>query len=719
MAGEEKVRRYRAFIAYSHEDKRWAAWLHRRLEFYRVPRRLVGRTTAYGTIGRRLSPIFRDREELASAEDLGEKISQALEHSDNLVVVCSPAAARSKWVNEEVLRFRRAGGGNRIFCLIVDGEPLSSENGGDGANECFPPALHRRIDDAGGAEAGSIEPLAADVRRGQDGRGLALVKLVAGMLGVDLDELRRRELQRRYRRLAAVAGLALLVMAATSLLALEAVVQRNAAEHRRAQAEGLVSFMLGNLSTELKPIGRLDLLDMVGKRVLAYYSSEKLSAMDAGSLERRARALELVGGVYEQRGDFDAALSAYRRAEATTAQLLANEPDDPERIFEHAQSVFYVAALAYSRGDVARAETGFRQYYELAQRLVRINPDNSKWQTEVEYATNNLGILLKSEKKYKDAAAVLRNGVAMFLLRARQDPQDVKKQTDLANMRAWLADSEEDLGHFQEARRQRMMQLAIYKNLLRADPDNNDLRSDLATCYRALARYAIDRGDLNDALVKIKAVTDVSKKLVTLDDTNTSWQEINAAGWVMLGEVRYARNEFSAAEKAADKAERVARRLVAKNPTVIAWQTEIMAPARLLLARLASRGGRDEEALAIVNKVVSTLAAMPASKRSLADTEALLMDARLLQGDELQALGRTGSIDAWKDVLGIAKANTGSLTPGMRARIAGAYLRLGDTGEANRIIKQLERIGYMAPAFANLKKRLAQRHLEQASMGRS
>ena len=715
MAGDEKVRRYRAFIAYSHRDKRWAAWLHRRLEFYRVPHRLVGRETAAGLIERRLTPIFRDREELATANDLDGKITQALENSDNLIVVCSPSAARSKWVNEEIRRFRSMGRGARIFCFVVDGQPSAGGGGSEERDVLFPATLCGQGSGEQASGPGPVEPLAADVRPGQDGRGLALMKLIAGLLGVGLDELRRRELQRRNRRWAAVATLALVVMAATSLLALEATEQRSIAEHRRAQAESLVSFMLGNLRSELQPIGRLDLLDMVGKRVLSYYASQKLSSMDAGSLERRARALDMVGGVYEQRGNLDAALSAYRRAEAATAQLLAKDPDDPERIYAHAQSVFYLAAIAHERGDLAQAEAGFRRYYKLAQRLVKIDPDNSKWHSEFTYATGDLGILLLSEKKYRAAAGVLRKGVAMFSERAGKFPHDADKKLDLANMRAWFADSEEYQGHFKEARRQRLMQLAIYRKLLKADPDNSGMQYLLATCYRALANYAIDRGDLKNAEARIKAVIDVSNSLVIRDITNTDWQESNAAGWVALGEGLYARHEFSAAQKAADKAGQIARELLAKDSTVIAWQTRIMARNRLLLARLASHGGRHEDARAIASSVATTLAAMPAAKRGLVEVETTLMHARLLQGDELQALGRPGSAGAWKDVLDIARANTGSLTPDMRTSIAGAYVRLGNIGEARHIMMQLDGIGYRAPGFQSLKKRLARARTEQAS----
>src|SRR5580765_5668353 len=70
--------RYRAFVSYSHRDEAWARWLHKAIETYRVPRRLVGTTTAAGVIPRRLAPVFRDRDELPSATDLGSKVDVAL-----------------------------------------------------------------------------------------------------------------------------------------------------------------------------------------------------------------------------------------------------------------------------------------------------------------------------------------------------------------------------------------------------------------------------------------------------------------------------------------------------------------------------------------------------------------------------------------------------------------------------------------------------------------
>ena len=175
------TRRYAAFISYSHADARWAAWLQKQLESFRVPRRLVGTAGEHGPVPSRLAPVFRDREELASANDLGGRIAQALEASDALLVICSPAAARTRWVNEEIRSFRRLGRGGRIHCLLVPAQP------GEGGDPAFPPALVEAMD----GQHAPPEPIAADLRESGDGPALARQKLIAGLLGVGLDDLRQ------------------------------------------------------------------------------------------------------------------------------------------------------------------------------------------------------------------------------------------------------------------------------------------------------------------------------------------------------------------------------------------------------------------------------------------------------------------------------------------------------------------------------------------------
>src|SRR6186997_511223 len=119
--GPNSVYAYRAFISYSHRDKPFAARLHKTLEGYRIPKKLVGTTTPVGVVPRRLTPIFRDREELPASADLGGELSAAIRGSMFLVLICSPAGAKSKWVEQEIIQFKRAHGEARVLALIIDG----------------------------------------------------------------------------------------------------------------------------------------------------------------------------------------------------------------------------------------------------------------------------------------------------------------------------------------------------------------------------------------------------------------------------------------------------------------------------------------------------------------------------------------------------------------------------------------------------------------------
>ncbi|EJM69330.1 TIR-like domain-containing protein (DUF1863) [Pseudomonas sp. GM49] len=198
---------YVAFLSYAHVDEAIAGWLHKRLESYVVPASLVGREGRHGPIGKRLGRVFRDRTDLPASGSLAREICNALEVADFLIVLCSPNSAGSSHVMEEIRFFKALGKSHRILAGIVAGEPYATtKSGGVPEAECFPNALLNRVNTEGviSSTAEATEPLAADFREGKDGREAAVMKLIAGLLGLNLDELIQREKQaERNRRLRA------------------------------------------------------------------------------------------------------------------------------------------------------------------------------------------------------------------------------------------------------------------------------------------------------------------------------------------------------------------------------------------------------------------------------------------------------------------------------------------------------------------------------------
>ena len=172
---------YFAFISYKSEDVEWAIWVQHELEHYHLPASYNGRVD----VRQDLRPIFRDIDEL-SAGNLPEQIKQALDNSQNLIVICSPQAAKSPWVNQEVETFISLGKTYRIFPFIVEGSS---------PKEFFPPALLNLPKNE--------ERLGGDVSK--NGKDAAFVKVVAGMLGVGFDSLWNRyekekaEIERKQR----------------------------------------------------------------------------------------------------------------------------------------------------------------------------------------------------------------------------------------------------------------------------------------------------------------------------------------------------------------------------------------------------------------------------------------------------------------------------------------------------------------------------------------
>lgn len=207
--------KFKAFISYSHSDHRTAVWLHKAIETYRIPKALRGTAGRDGPIPKQLFPVFLDRDELSSSPDLSQSIHEALQASAYLIVLCSSLAARSKWVNQEIIEFVKLGRAHRIHALIAEGDPTAAlEKGG-----CYPPALRFKLGTYGEPILDPTrEVLAADLREEGDGKNDAKLKLIAGLLGIPFNALRRREVAAARRRLLvtqAIAGtMAALLVAA-------------------------------------------------------------------------------------------------------------------------------------------------------------------------------------------------------------------------------------------------------------------------------------------------------------------------------------------------------------------------------------------------------------------------------------------------------------------------------------------------------------------------
>lgn len=591
--------RYPAFLSYSHRDQAVAEWLHHELETYRVPSRMVGRETPLGPVPSRLTPIFKDREELSAAGSLGDAITAALSRASALIVVCSTASAASPWVNEEVRAFKKLHGHARIFAVIVDGEPGASRIPGRESEECFPPAVRFAVDEDGRLTDIPAEPIAADLREGGDGKRLAKLKLIAGLLGVGLDEIVQREAQRRARRLRYVVAASLAGMTVTSGLAITAVLardeareQRNDAQHQRAEADGLVEFMLTDLRKKLEPVGRLDVMDTVGRRALTYYAAQDPAKLDPDALGRRSRALQLVAEVRNLRGDSEGALAAFRQAAATTGELLARHPDDGQRIFDHSQSVYWVGAIAWQRGDIQTGRQYFGEYLKQAQKLVRLDPHNDAWAAELGFANANLGTLELDDKQPAKSLSYFDKAEEVFAgIRSRaKDKRDPSYY--LAQEIAGKADARRALLDLPGALEDRRRESAVYQSLLLADPNDSKAKEGLAVAQYRSAQLQLELGLGAQAASTAGQSFDGIRRLLVQDPSNHLWQEIAIKAANIRAEALMMTGNWTAARETNAWALGSAVKLVATDRTVTDWRSDCLLPARWMQIALSGRDAR-------------------------------------------------------------------------------------------------------------------------------
>ena len=399
--------KYWAFLSYSHRDAKWANWLHRKVESYRPPRALVGTAGERGPVPRRLSPMFRDREELATATDLGTVIAEALRQSACQIVICSRQSAKSKWVNEEILAFKRLGRDDRIFCLIIDGEPNASDNPATADEECFPPALRYKLDAEGNLSSTRTEPIAADARPGKDGRNNAKLKLIAGVLGVGFDALRRREAQRRTRRLAAIASAMTVGMIATTGLAAYALVQRAAAQRQkvRAEAEAETAKQTTKFLVDLFRIS--DPSEARGNTVTAREMLDKGATRIDKELARQpaiqATLFDTIGTVYMGLGLYKQARPLLERAVGTRRHLLDSDPVAGSEALNHLGDVLTLQA------EFAVSEQTFRE--SIAK--LRAQPKSREQQATLARSLHGLGMALSNQGKLPEAEQSLREALAL------------------------------------------------------------------------------------------------------------------------------------------------------------------------------------------------------------------------------------------------------------------------------------------------------------------
>lgn len=498
-AGQGKTsakRRFAAFISYAHADAAIAAKLQSKLERYRLPKHIAeAHTEGEAALGH----IFRDREDLAAAPSLSDAIRNAISEAEALVVICSPDAKASRWVGEEIALFRTLHPSRPILAAIVRGEP----------DEAFPEAL---------TEAGT-EPLAADLRPEADGEALGFLKIVAGIAGVPLDALVQRDAQRRIRRVMWITGAALAAMLVMGIMTTLAIQARNEAARQRAEAEGLVEYMLTDLRDKLKGVGRLDVMEGVNARAMSYYGGGSIKGQLLG-----AQTLHAMGEDFEKRGELDKALAKFTAAHRSTSALFKRYPDSADVVFTHAQSEYWIGRIAELESDWTTAEQQYRAYRQLSVRLAKLDRANKRSLLEMGHAELNLGIVAmvgrNDSKTGRTHFTAAQSAYASAGKLGRETSQQIYFRSNTA---AWLADSYFADADWRSSLAQRQTELALNQKVFSQNPGDAGALYIVAKTQLALGKNYLKLNSPSEAEQILENAKLGMGKLISLDPANDEW----------------------------------------------------------------------------------------------------------------------------------------------------------------------------------------------------
>jgi len=575
--------RYWAFISYSSRDAVYAKRLHGLIEAYGIPTPLCRTSRLHGAdLPKQLKPVFRDREELPAAANLGTELEAALANSRHLIVLCSPASAQSPWVNREVRRFRELQSEGDVIAVRLAADRAATADGSD-----TPPAVHEGpvfVIDAGNDRFPS--------------RDTALA-IIARLCGIDFDVLKRFDLQRQTRRLslAGVGCLALaMFLAAATWYALQ---QRHAAMLEQRRNADLLRFTVETTYPLVASIGRTDVLEAVQRQVNASLDEESsLSGATAARHSLHEASLHMT------RGETD---SASRLCQQALTHLGLPDGASPSRssdahVFIDAHRI--LANVAITKGDTSQAIKAFERETTGLQVLLGDPLSQPLAERELISVAAAEARAHAAQGDVPAARAALRQAAA--LLDAAKLPgraEEVNDMLDEAERELSMSRGELEylFGDLETSEAAYRKALGIAETQLAADRRNPELLEGIAAACEGVGAVLLAQEQWADAINVLRRCQAFRAAVAAVDSGDSYRAFLAAISDNNLGEALFNGGEVAASLESFSAAKRVLEELCRRAPGN-PLQERVLAVCEINCAGGLRTLGRHAEALAACDR---------------------------------------------------------------------------------------------------------------------
>ena len=669
---------YDAFISYSHaKDKPVAATLQAAIQKLGKP-----------WYQRRALRLFRDDTSLSATPHLWPTIEQALGQSRFFLLLASPEAAASKWVNKEVGYWIENNSIETLLIGLTDGELDWQEGAGDFLTRDdfpLPPVLAKRFPSE--PKWVDLRPYRTGVQNAASRRDAKFTELAAdfaaAIRGMPKEDLLSQEVrqQRNALRLAIGAAAALLILAAgataASVLAYraeqdayrqqqEAIAQRNRAEATLAAATRTANSLVFDLAQRFRNNAGIpatlikDILgrarDLQEQLINSGQVTPDLKRSEAVTLIELSDSLVAIGATKD-------AFAAADQAEKIFDDLTARYPGNKD--YQRGLFVSYVkrGGVQVAQGDFNGALITDWEALVVADPMLRSDPGNAGWQDDVAEVDNSIGRILKSRGELAGALKSYRDGLAIRQRLAQADPANPVWQRGL-----WA--SESSIGDLQMqndvvgAQKSYESALAIMEQLTQSAPANTDLQRQLSVSYQNVGGAQETQGNLAAALKFYQASLHIMERLARPDPGNTGWHQDLASAYERVGDVQMAQRDFAGALKSYQADLDIMVQLSQTDAGNAAWQQALAASYSRIGNALRAQGDVADavetyrNSLAIMDRLASSdsgnaewqrdvmVAAVKLAEIDPAESRTLLTRA-LEIAKSLQAKGLLAPRDGW------------------------------------------------------------------------
>jgi tetratricopeptide (TPR) repeat protein len=577
---------YDAFISYSHaKDKPIAAALQSVVQKLGKP-----------WYRRRALRVFRDDTSLSATPHLWPTIEQALGQSRFFILLASPEAAASKWVNKEVAYWLEHNGVETLLIGVTDGvlawdEAIDDFGWRDGTP--LPPVLTGRF---------SVEPKWVGLtayRDGADQRDAKFIELgadfAAAIRGMPKEDLLSQEVRQQRRALtlawSAAGALLLLATAATGAGVLayraqqqavraeqQAVAERDTATRNFKLAQKTADSLVFDIARGLRDVEgmRADAVRKILETAKATFEQLAAAAPDDLELQRsRSVMLNEFGETYLTLGNLGEALKSFRDGLAIRERLAKADPNNAGWQRDLSVSRNRVGDVLVAQGDLAEALKSFREGLAIAERLAKSDPDNAGWQRDLTVSYERVGDVLVTQGDLGEALKSFRDGLAIRERLAKSDPDNAGWQRDLTVSYDRVGDVQVAQGNLGDALKSFRHGLAIRERLATSDPNNAGWQRDLTVSYERVGNTLVAQSNLEEALQSFRADLAITERLAKSDPNNAGWQRDLAISHGRAAPVLRRLGKVAEALAELRQGQAILARLVEMAPGFAQWKKDL------------------------------------------------------------------------------------------------------------------------------------------------